>query len=69
MAMGLIERINDWRRQNRLQRQLREQARDVEFDPHAAETERRSAIPIDVTDVTSLPDRFIRDLRCADTWF
>ena len=67
--MGLIERFTNWRRQNRLQRQLREQARAVEFDPYAAETERRSAIPIDVTDVNSLPDRFIRDLRCADTWF
>jgi hypothetical protein len=67
--MRLIERFTNWRRQNRLQRQLREQARDVEFDPYAAETERRSAIPIDVSDVNSLPDRFIRDLRGADTWF
>ena len=67
--MGLIERFSHWRRHKRLERELREQARDVEFDPYAAETERRSAIPIDVTDVTSLPDRFIRDLSCADTWF
>ena len=66
--MGLIERFTKWRRHSRLQRQLREQALAVEFDPYAAETERRSAIPIDVTDVNSLPDRFIRDLRGADTW-
>ena len=51
---------------------LREALRDVEtrvIDDETIDRERRSAIPIDATDLASLPDRFIRDLRYADTWF
>jgi hypothetical protein len=39
-----------------------------ELDDEVIDRERRSAIPIDVTDYASLPDRYIRDIRYADTW-
>jgi len=66
--MRLIGRLRRWWSRKPLKEALRE-VETRELDDEAIEHERRSAIPIDTVDLTSLPDRFIRDLRCADTWF
>lgn len=66
--MSLIVKLRRWWKRKPLKEALRE-VENREIDDDAIEFERRSAIPIDATDITSLPDRFIRDLRYADTWF
>lgn len=66
--MSLIEKLRRWWKRKPLREALRE-VETRELDDATIERERRSAIPIDATDITSLPDRFIRDLRYADTWF
>lgn len=66
--MRLIRKIHRWWKHKPLKKALRE-VEDRELDDEVIERERRSAIPIDATDLSSLPDRFIRDLRYADTWF
>lgn len=66
--MRLIGIIRRWWKHKPLKQALRE-VETHEIDDEVIDRERRSAIPIDATDITSLPDRFIRDLRYADTWF
>jgi len=66
--MRLIRIIRRWWKRKPLREALRE-VESREIDDEVIDRERRSAIPIDATDLTSLPDRFIRDLRYADTWF
>ena len=66
--MSLIVKLRNWWKRKPLKEALRE-VESREVDDEVIERERRSAIPIDATDLTSLPDRFIRDLRYADTWF
>jgi hypothetical protein len=66
--MSFINFFHKWRKRRIKVKALRE-ARTLPVDDQHIEFERRSAIPIDATDFASLPDRYIRDLRYADTWF
>jgi hypothetical protein len=66
--MRLLKKLHKWWKRKPLRVALRE-VEDRELDDEIIERERRTAIPIDANDVSSLPDRFIRDLRYVDTWF